>query len=185
MTMLSTMGCVHQTVVRTEPQGATVYVDGEYAGTAPLVVQRFAGSTGQLRVRAEQDQVLVAETVVERTEWFPWPALLAVTPFLAVPTLVIPLVGPFVCATWAIATSPTLAGLFFLRRYPEEVTLQLLPALRGTDGPLPTDTWTVPDDYAPNPMPLDVEEEPSPTQDNGGGAQGTVSVLPHSGTVVY
>lgn len=157
-------GCAHKTVIRTVPEGASVYVDGQYAGDAPVVVERYAGTGGQLRVRAEHDAFLEAETVLERTGWFLWPAALAVTPFLALPTLFIPFAGPFICGGWAILTSPTLAGLFFLRRYPEDVTITLMPRIGIEDGGVrPTDDWTVPDDYVPNPLPLpgdDDDDEP-------------------------
>ncbi len=159
-------GCAHQTVIRTVPDGASVYVDGEYAGASPVIVERYAGTGGQLRVRAEHDSFLEAETVLERTDWFLWPAALAVTPFLGLPTLFIPFAGPFICGGWAILTSPTLAGLFFLRRYPEAVVITLSPRIGIEDGAvLPTDDWTVPDDYVPNPLPLRPpadEEEPQP-----------------------
>ena len=159
-------GCAHQTVIRTVPDGASVYVDGQYAGDAPVIVERYAGTGGQLRVRAEHDSFLEAETVLERTDWFLWPAALAVTPFLGLPTLFIPIFGPFICGGWAVLTSPTLAGLFFLRRYPEAVIVTLSPRIGIEDGAvLPTDDWTVPDDYVPNPLPLrgdDEEEEPQP-----------------------
>lgn len=148
-------GCAHKTVIRTVPEGAGVYVDGEYAGDSPVVVERYAGTGGQLRVRAQQESFVATETVLERTDWFLWPVFLAVTPFLGLPTLFVPFAGPFICAGWAIVTSPTLAGLFFLRRYPEDVTITLAPRLGLEDGAvLPTDDWTVPDDYVPNPLPL-------------------------------
>lgn len=157
-------GCAHKTVIRTVPEGASVYVDGEYAGDAPVVVERFAGTGGHLRVRAEHDSFLESDTILERTDWFLWPAFLAVTPFLALPTLFIPIFGPFICGGWAVVTSPSLAGLFFLRRFPYEVTLILSPRIGLEDGAVrPTDDWTVPDDYVPNPLPLgtdDDEEEP-------------------------
>lgn len=148
-------GCAHKTVIRTRPEGARVYVDGEYAGESPVVVERYAGTGGELRVRAELDDVLESDTLVERTDWFLWPALLAVTPLLALPTLVVPIFGPFICGGWAVLTSPTVFGLCFLRRYPHEVTVLLIPRLGEQDGVvLPTDDWTVPSDYAPNPLPL-------------------------------
>lgn len=157
------VGCAHKTVIRTVPEGASVYVDGEYAGPSPVVVERYAGTGGQLLVRAEHDAFLHGETVLERTDWFLWPALLAVTPLLAAPTLVIPFAGPFICGGWALLTSPTLAALFFLRRYPEDVTITLMPRV-GIDGGAvrPTDDWAIPDDYVPNPLPLPDDDEPEP-----------------------
>lgn len=156
-------GCAHKTVIRTVPEGASVYVDGQYAGDAPVVVERYAGTGGQLRVRAEHESFVEAETVLERTDWFLWPAALAVTPFLGLPTLFIPFAGPFICGGWAILTSPTLAGLFFLRRYPEDITITLMPRIGIEDGAvLPTDDWTVPDDYVPNPLPLPAPDEDDP-----------------------
>jgi hypothetical protein len=160
LALLTASGCAHKTVIRTRPEGARVYVDGEYAGDAPVVVKRYAGTGGELRVRAELDEVLEGDTQVERTDWFLWPALLAITPLLGLPTLFVPFLGPFLCGGWALLTSPTLAGLCFLRRYPHEVTLMLMPRL-GEEGAfvLPTDDWTVPRDYAPNPLPLFNDEK--------------------------
>jgi hypothetical protein len=161
-------GCAHKTVIHTVPEGAEVYVDGEYAGVAPVVVERFAGTGGQMQVRAELQAFDEHETVLERTDWFLWPLLVAVTPFIAIPTLVVPVAGPFICGGWAILTSPTLISLYFLRRYPDEVTVTLSPHLGDNAEVLPTDDWMVPDEYAPNPLPephgppTPVDESPVP-----------------------
>jgi hypothetical protein len=152
-------GCAHKTVIHTVPEGAEVYIDGEYAGESPVVVERFAGTGGQMQVRAEMDAFLEHDTVLERTDWFLWPALIAITPLVAIPTLVVPVAGPFICGGWAILTSPTLCSLFFLRRYPDEITVTLSPRV-GSDGVQPTDDWMVPDEYAPNPLPEIKDEQP-------------------------
>lgn len=153
-------GCAHQTVIHTVPEGAEVYVDDEYAGEAPVVVERFAGTGGQLRVRAEMESFLERETVVERTEWFLWPALLAATPVAGIPLAVLPVVGPFLCGGWMVATSPTLCSLFFLRVYPPEVTVTLAPRIDDEQNLMHTDDWMVPDEYSPNPLPPLPSDEP-------------------------
>jgi hypothetical protein len=165
-------GCAHKTVIRSVPEGAEVFIDDEPVGEAPVVVERYLGVGGEMRVRADLESFQSHETLVERTDWFLWPALFAATPLMGLPTLLVPFAGPFICGGWAIVTSPTLISLFFLRKFPDEVTLTLTPNLGVEDGaPLPTDDWMVPDDYAPNPLPIPEdtapeEEEPAPSQDD-------------------
>lgn len=155
--------CAHQTVIRTEPEGAQVFIDGNRVGAAPVIVERPLGTAGEMEIRVELEAFEPTTVRIERSEWFLWPALLAMTPFLAVPTVVIPVFGPFLCGGWALLTSPSLISLAFLRRFPAEVTVPLSPRLRVDDGlVLPTDDWTVPDDYTPNPLPPLPEEEREP-----------------------
>lgn len=146
--------CVHQTLIRTEPEGAQLYVDGKAAGESPIVVERALGTFGEMRVQAELDAFETTTVIVQRSEWFLWPLLLAATPLLLTPTVVVPVIGPFICGGWAVVTSPSLLTLAFLRRYPTEVTVPLRPRLRLSDGfVMPTDDWTTPEDYSPNPLP--------------------------------
>lgn len=154
-------GCVHQTVIRTVPDGATVSVDGEVVGTSPVVIERPLGLMGEIEVKASHESFEPSERVVNRDEWFIWPALLSIVPFFAAPLVVIPFAGPFIAGGWAVATSPTLLGLLFIRRYPAEVVIELAPRVSIIDNIfLPTDAWTVPDGYAPNPIPPDAKPAP-------------------------
>ena len=152
--LIASTGCVHQTVIRSAPEGATILVDGEEVGTAPVVIERPLGLFGEIKIEAEQDSFLLATQTIERDQWFLWPGLLAMVPFFAAPLVVIPFAGPLIAIGWAAATSPTLLSLLFLRRYPAEVILELAPRHSVIDNIiLPTDGWTLPDDYAPNPIP--------------------------------
>lgn len=147
-------GCVHQTVIRTVPEGATVSVDGEVVGTSPVIIERPLGLVGEIEVEASLDSFEPNSQVITRDQWFIWPALLAIVPFFAAPLVVIPFAGPFIAGGWAVATSPTLLGLLFIRRYPAEVVVEMAPRVSIIDNILlPTDAWTVPDGYAPNPIP--------------------------------
>lgn len=168
-------GCAHTMVIETEPPGASVMVNGEAQGDSPVVTQQLTSTGGRLHVTAEADGYEPTSVVVTQSEWFLWPAIVAVTPFLAVPFIVIPFIGPVITIGWAVLTSPTLVALLFLQRYPERVSITLRPKLPG-GVLLPTDSWLIPDDYDPNPPPLpsDVPEPlppappPQPPQPEGG-----------------
>ena len=156
--------CAYRTVIRTEPAGAEVFVDGERLGASPVVVERGLGTFGEMKVHVEMEAFEESTLVVERNEWFLWPAALAITPLLGIGTLIIPVAGPFLCGGWMVVSSPTLLALGFLRRYPGEVVIPLQPKLRLEDGfVFPTDDWTIPDDYSPNPLPPLPDEEREPT----------------------
>jgi hypothetical protein len=159
-------GCLHKVLITTEPEGATILVNGEEVGTSPVEVEERTGLMGSMHIRAERPNYLPAEQTVEQTEWFVWPGLIAVTPCLGAPTVLIPGCGPFIAVGWALFTSPTLISLAFIRKSPDEVNLVLDPTMRLDGGHIvPTDTWIVPDDYVPNPLPVeedsDADGEPS------------------------
>lgn len=153
--VLGASGCAHSVLIRTVPDGAVIKVDGKEMGEGPVVVERAPGLFGQMAVTAELDGFATERTVVEQTDWFLWPALLAITPFIALPLVVVfPPIGPIIALVWAVATAPTLLSLAFVRVYPEEVVVVLEPRKApGSDEFFPTDWWTTPEEYAPNPMP--------------------------------
>lgn len=161
-------------IIETEPAGAAVTINGKPQGESPVVSTQFTSTGGRLFVTAEAESYEPANVMVRQSEWFLWPAIIAVTPVLAAPFIVIPFVGPFITVGWAIVTSPTLLALVFLQKYPERVKITLQPRLPG--GVLqPTDTWLIPDDYDPNPPPLPDalpapagEYLPQPPQPEGG-----------------
>jgi hypothetical protein len=160
---LASLGCSHTVLVRTAPEGATVSVDGEEKGEAPVVVETRSGVFDTMSITAELEGFSSKRVLLEQTEWFLWPGLLAVTPFLALPLIVVfPPVGAIVAVVWALATSPTLLSLAFIRRYPDEVVIELEP--RQADESLeflPTDWWTIPEEYAPNPPPTSPQADPA------------------------
>lgn len=162
--------CAHAMVIETVPPGAKVFVDGELQGEAPIITSQRTGFGGHVTVRVEAESFETQEIQIDRDEWFPWPALIAVTPLLGVPFLVIPFIGPVISLGWAVLTSPTLISLAFIRRYPDSVTIRLRP--RSAAGFLqPTDTWLIPDELDPNPPPLpaapDVVDPALPPQPDG------------------
>jgi PEGA domain len=145
--------CAHTMIIETEPPGAKVWVDGELQGEAPVVTEQRTGFGGHVTVRVEAESFETTELQVERTDWFLWPAIIAVTPLFGVPFIVIPFIGPVISIGWAVLTSPTLISLAFIQRYPDSVSIKLRP--RSAAGFLqPTDTWLIPDDLDPNPPPL-------------------------------
>lgn len=166
-------GCAHTMVVETEPAGAIISVNGTPEGEAPVVTQQLTSTGGRLYVTAEAENYETANIVVTQSEWFLWPALVAVTPLFGVPFIVIPFVGPIITIGWAVVTSPALLSLLFLQKYPERVKITLQPKLPG-GVLLPTDTWLIPEDYDPNPPPLPgaepqpPEPPPQPPQPEGG-----------------
>jgi hypothetical protein len=160
-------------VIETEPAGARVAINGEPKGESPAVTTQFTSTGGRLYVTAEAEGYEPASAVVTQTEWFLWPAVIAVTPALALPFVVIPFIGPIVTLSWAVLTSPTLLSLMFVQKYPDRVKLTLRARL-PKDPFSPSDTWAIPDEYDPNPPPLldgprdPVEVPPQPPQPEGG-----------------
>ncbi len=154
-------GCAHRVLIQSEPAGARIFVDGQLEGESPVVVERSSSSGGRMRVTAQLENFETSESIVEADDWFIWPALLAVTPLIGVPFVVVPVAGPFITCGWACATSPLLFSLAFLRKYPDEVTVRMRPRFGGGMF-LPTDSWMIPDDVDPNPSPLPLEVVPIP-----------------------
>jgi hypothetical protein len=154
-------GCAHTMIVETEPMGAVVTINGEPQGDSPAVTTQFTSTGGRLYVTAEADGYEKASLVVTQSEWFLWPAIVAVTPLFGVPFVVIPILGPIITVGWAVLTSPTLVSLLFLQKYPERVKLKM-KAKVPNDPFVPTDTWLIPDDMDPNPPPLPDAAPPAP-----------------------
>jgi hypothetical protein len=152
---LGSLGCSHTVLVRTAPEGAVIAVDGDVKGESPLVVETRSGVFDTMSITAELEGFSSKRVLLEQTEWFLWPGLLAVTPLLMLPLVVVfPPFGAIVALAWAVVTSPSLLSLAFIRTYPNEVVIELEP--RQADESLeflPTDWWTVPEEYAPNPPP--------------------------------
>jgi hypothetical protein len=176
LAMSASTGCAHTMIVETEPSGAVVTINGEPQGQSPAVTTQFTSTGGRLYIEAEADGYQKASLVVTQSEWFLWPAIVAVTPLLGVPFIVIPFIGPVITVGWAVITSPTLLSLVFLQKYPERVKLKMRAKL-PTDPFVPTDTWLIPEDMDPNPPPLPDKaappEDPSkpleqPPQPEGG-----------------
>jgi len=189
--LLLASGCAHKTIIHTVPEGAQVIVDGEPMGAAPVVVERASGTGGKMRVQVQHELFEDKTVDYTRSELFFWPSLIALTPALALPVAVVaglpfPPLGIGIAAGWFCLTSPTLISLFFIQKYPDEVTIELSPRLMPGDdgGYMPTDDWTVPGDYSPNPLPIpgaapdegDVDGAPADDDSDGrgdaSGAQG-------------
>jgi hypothetical protein len=146
-------GCATTMVVETEPVGAHVSIDGKPVGDAPAVTKQLTVAGGRLRVAVDAPGYETSYVTVTQSELFLWPAIIAVTPLLMVPVVVVPVFGPIITIGWAIVTSPTLLSLLFIQKYPDRVKVALKPKLPlGIVGP--TDSWTIPDDAVPNPPPL-------------------------------
>jgi hypothetical protein len=166
-------GCAHTMIIETEPAGARVSIDGKPVGDSPVVTTQYTSTGGRLHVTVDADNYEPAHVTVTQSEWFLWPAILAVVPLFGVPFVVIPILGPIITVGWAVVTSPTLLSLVFLQKYPERVKVTLRP--RGFLQP--TDSWLIPDDMDPNPPPLPREPKekgppadytPQPPQPDGG-----------------
>ena len=149
-------GCAHTMIIESEPPGAHISIEGKPVGDAPVITTQFTATGGRLHVTAESESYETAHVVVTQSEWFLWPALIAVTPLLAVPFVVIPVLGPIITGVWAVITSPTLLALLFIQKYPDRVKISLRP--KGIL--VPTDGWLIPPDMDPNPPPLPRDTAP-------------------------
>lgn len=159
-------GCAHNVLIRTVPEGAEVTVDGVEQGPSPVVVQRTPGPFGDMTVQAELDSFTTTRRIVPRDQPFLWPLLCGMVPFFGIAALAIPPpVGIGICLGWGVLTGPSVCALGLTRRYPDEVVLELKPRLEPHSGELlPTDWWTVPQEYAPNPVPIGEEESEAPQE---------------------
>ena len=157
-------GCATTMVIETEPAGARVTIDGKDVGEAPTVTKQFTSTGGRLHVTVDAEGYETANVIVTQSDVFLWPAMIALTPLLMLPVIVIPVIGPIITIGWAIVTSPTLLSLLFIQKYPDRVKVALRPKLRNGI-PQPTDSWTIPDDLVPNPPPLPREPPPPPPDD--------------------
>jgi hypothetical protein len=158
-------GCAHAVVIEPDVARADVFVDGEPVGRGTQTIERMVIVGDTLRVTAKAEGYEDASVVVEASEWYPWPGLLALVPLLGIPiaipvtVLTLPLLGvglilgPLVAVGWAVVTSPTVAGLAFTRRYPERVRVKMTRKPDPTDVLLPADLFGLPDDVSPNPIP--------------------------------
>ncbi|MBN1207798.1 MAG: PEGA domain-containing protein [Myxococcaceae bacterium] len=68
--LLFTVGCASTTIIRSEPSGATVYVDGSKAGTTPYTYSdtKIVGSSTRIKLKKEGYEDL--ETIITRSEQF-------------------------------------------------------------------------------------------------------------------
>lgn len=185
---LHSLGCAHKTLIRSEPPGASIRVDGKEVGDAPVWIERPYGAFDEIEIQASLKSFEPLKVQVEPDAWFLWPALLATTPFWLVPAIGIPTLGPLLCGAWAIATSPTLCSLALLRKYPEDIVLRMRPKISALDGTVqPTDAWTVPRDYVPNPLPPLPDPKDKPVENPGPKAKETppgAPPVPPESTVV-
>jgi PEGA domain len=156
--LLGSWGCAHPVQIDSTPSGGRIYVDDEFVGAGPVEIERGAWIGDSLAVRVEADNHDTAFVTVSASEWFLWPALIALVPLMGVPFVVIPFAGPIITVGWAVLTSPALFSLTFIRRYPEVVTIPLRAKVEGAVV-LPSDVFFIPDDNAPNPLP-DVTPRP-------------------------
>jgi len=159
---LGGVSCAHTVTIDADPLGATITVDGEEIGPAPVTVERVVYVGDQLRISAENEGYEPVSVSVPASEWYPWPTLLAFVPLLglplAAPALLIPVAGliiaPVVAVGWAVATSPFLLSLALTRKFPETITVTLKKRRQEPlEGLTPGDLFDYPDDAGPNPLP--------------------------------
>jgi hypothetical protein len=60
-------GCTHVTTIRTEPQGALVYVNGVRLGNAPLEWETRSGFPGSAFAKAEKEGFVPARIPIEKS----------------------------------------------------------------------------------------------------------------------
>src|SRR5256885_10975370 len=101
-------GCATTMVIETEPVGARVIIDGKAVGDAPTVTKQFTSTGGRLHVTVDAEGYETANVTVTQSDMFLWPAMIALTPLLMLPVVVIPVIGPIITIGWAVVTSPTL-----------------------------------------------------------------------------
>ena len=124
--LMSLWGCAHEMTIDSSPPGATIYLDGERIGTAPVTVEERSGFFEEKKLKAELDGYETLETTITQG-----------VPIWAV-------VGPSVClAPFTFGLS--CVGLKWSTMYPPSHEFRLSPILK--DGQPPPETS--PDDNAP------------------------------------
>lgn len=66
--MLILSGCMSSTMIETQPKGAKVFLDNEYVGTSPVVMQDYKFATMSTYVRIEKDGYETIYTDICRDE---------------------------------------------------------------------------------------------------------------------
>jgi hypothetical protein len=155
-------GCAHRVVIETKPVGATVIVDDEVIGQSPVIIERSSWVGDSLAVKVQADNYETGFKSVAASEWFWWPALVALIPMAGLPFVVIPVIGPVITVAWAVVSSPSLLGLTLIRRFPEHVEITLKPRMGVGEVVLPLDVMNLPDEESPNPIPLEPKPPPLP-----------------------
>lgn len=78
LTFAVATGCAHTTKIESLPDGATVFVDGEEAGKAPVDIESSAGFFDERQLRVEKEGYSALETTLVQTDpiwWIVVPAL--------------------------------------------------------------------------------------------------------------
>jgi hypothetical protein len=68
--LLFTVGCASTTVIRSEPSGATVYIDGSKVGKTPYTYSDTKTVGSSTRIRLKKEGFEDFETVISRNEEF-------------------------------------------------------------------------------------------------------------------
>jgi hypothetical protein len=106
--VVSTAACSHVVVFKTEPPGATVYLDGEILGVTPLFYEEATGWGRSFQVRFVLPGYHPEQIQLEQSVWWPgclWPSLCLM---------------PVTCGLSA-------GGLLFARSLQDEYTFLLRP----------------------------------------------------------
>ncbi|MBN2359463.1 MAG: PEGA domain-containing protein [Deltaproteobacteria bacterium] len=75
---LAAAGCSHVVVLKTEPPGATVYIDGEIHGVTPIFYEEATGWGRSYQVRLVLPGYHVEQFELAQNVWWPgcvWPSL--------------------------------------------------------------------------------------------------------------
>lgn len=108
--------CAHSTKIESLPEGATVFVDGEEAGKAPIDIESSAGFFDERQLRVEKEGYSALETTLVQTDPIWW------------------VVVPALCgAPFSLGTSCLLLG--WSTRFAEAYTYRLSPVMGDGERP--------------------------------------------------
>lgn len=96
--LLDAGGCAHSVTIQSDPPGATVFVDGDKRGPAPVTLEETSGFLKSHRVRVEMDGYSTVDTTILQT------------------TPVWPVVAPSVCLA-PVTLGGSCLGLMWGLRY--------------------------------------------------------------------
>lgn len=112
--------CSHVVTIDSEPPGATIYVNGQKQGTAPVQYTEKTGWNNTYRIEAKKRGYSKTERTVEQTEWNS--TVLGVSSATAV-------IGFFLVGPLSLAA---LVGIAFAKQMPDQITVEL--EKRGSGG---------------------------------------------------
>jgi len=113
---LAASACSHVVTIDSEPPGATIYVNGEKQGTAPVQYTEKTGWSTAYRIEAKKKGYAKTQRTVQQTEWHTGMMVGSI------------IAGTCILFPWGYA------GLAFARQMPDHVTVELEKGGSGGGG---------------------------------------------------